>query len=453
MKRINIEQSGGIGYTIQQRRLAIMPWNEDPKEKSPKDLNEEQKEDSFSFLQETIKPEPITGKQVRKQLLKLAVYGIVVGAFACLGFYALNPWVQNLFPGSPKTVTIPEDSEETHQEEDEAQEQDSQEKNLRAEDYEAMMQSVYQIAAEAAKSVVTVRGEQDAANLTKDVNNEDMGCTGLIAADNGQELLILSNNSVCGESTVWNVQFSDGSTCEASLKKQDKNSHLAVFGVRRNLISESTWDEIKTAALGNSNIVAEGDPVIALGDTFGYSNGTGYGMISSNAHEKAIPDHTFSVLATDIPSADFSSGVLCNLDGEIIGLIDSEIWTENQGHTANAYGISDLKPIMELLLNSQSVPYAGIYGVTVSSDISESKQVPSGMYVTQIQANSPAMAAGIQSGDVIQSVDGEEIASMAQYEKVLQKCKAGDTIRIQGKRLGAGGYVEISFQLVLDSRE
>ena len=98
---------------------------------------------------------------------------------------------------------------------------------------------------------------------------------------------------------------------------------------------------------------------------------------------------------------------------------------------------------MELLLNSQSVPYAGIYGVTVSSDISESKQVPSGMYVTQIQANSPAMAAGIQSGDVIQSVDGEEIASMAQYEKVLQKCKAGDTIRIQGKRLGAGGYVEI----------
>ena len=106
---------------------------------------------------------------------------------------------------------------------------------------------------------------------------------------------------------------------------------------------------------------------------------------------------------------------------------------------------------MELLLNSQSVPYAGIYGVTVSSDISESKQVPSGMYVTQIQANSPAMAAGIQSGDVIQSVDGEEIASMAQYEKVLQKCKVGDTI--QGKRLGAGGYVEISFQLVLDSRE
>ena len=140
--------------------------------------------------------------------------------------------------------------------------------------------------------------------------------------------------------------------------------------------------------------------MIALGDTFGYSDGTGYGMISLMHMKKQFRIIHSAFWSTDIPSADFSSGVLCNLDGEIIGLIDSEIWTENQGHTANAYGISDLKPIMELLLNSQSVPYAGIYGVTVSSDISESKQVPSGMYVTQIQANSPAMAAGIQSGDV-----------------------------------------------------
>lgn len=430
-----------------------MPWNEDPKGKSPKDLNEEPKEDNFSFLQETIKPEPITGKQVRRQLLKLAVYGIVVGMFACLGFYALKPWVQKLFPESPKTVTIPEDTEDMQKESEEAQLQEEQDEDLGIEEFETMMQSIYQVAVETRKSVVIIRGKQDTANLTKDVDSEDVGCTGLIAADNGRELLILSNNSLCAESTIWNIQFSDGSICEASLKKQDKNSRLAVFAVKRELISENTWDAITTATLGNSNVMTEGEAVIALGDTFGYTNGIGYGIISSNIHEKAIPDHTFSVLATDIPSAGHSSSVLCNLNGEIIGLIDSEIWTENQGNTANAYGISDLKPIMESLLNGQPVPYAGIYGVTVSSDISESKQIPSGMYVTQVQADSPAMAAGIQSGDVIQSVDGEKITSMVQYEKVLRNCKAGETIRLQGKRLGAGGYVEISFQLTLDSRE
>ena len=172
-------------------------------------------------------------------------------------------------------------------------------------------------------------------------------------------------------------------------------------------------------------------------------------MISSNAHEKAIPDHTFSVLATDIPSADFSSGVLCNLDGEIIGLIDSEIWTENQGHTANAYGISDLKPIMELLLNSQSVPYAGIYGVTVSSDISESKQVPSGMYVTQIQANSPAMVAGIQSGDVIVGMEGEEITSFADYHAALLSCEPDTTVTVTVMRQGQEEYQEMEIEVLL----
>lgn len=71
--------------------------NEDPKEKSPKDLNEEQKRIVFLFCRRRFKPEPITGKQVRKQLLKLAVYGIVVGAFACLGFYALNRGYRTYF--------------------------------------------------------------------------------------------------------------------------------------------------------------------------------------------------------------------------------------------------------------------------------------------------------------------------------------------------------------------
>ena len=125
-------------------------------------------------------------------------------------------------------------------ESEEAQLQEEQDE-IGIEEFETMMQSIYQVAVETRKSVVIIRGKQDTANLTKDVDSEDVGCTGLIAADNGRELLILSNNSLCAESTIWNIQFSDGSICEASLKKQDKNSRLAVFAVKRELISESTW--------------------------------------------------------------------------------------------------------------------------------------------------------------------------------------------------------------------
>ena len=104
-------------------------------------------------------------------------------------------------------------------------------------------------------------------------------------------------------------------------------------------------------------------------------------------------------------------------------------------------------------MNSQSVPYVGLYGETVSSDISKSKAIPSGMYVTQVQADSPAMAAGIQSGDVIQTVNGTKITTMAQYEEALQACKVDTNIQIKGQRLGAGKYVDISFQVTVRSRE
>ena len=78
---------------------------------------------------------------------------------------------------------------------------------------------------------------------------------------------------------------------------------LAVFAVARDQISDKTWSEIRVAELGNSNISVAGDVVIALGGTFGYAEGTGYGIISSNNYKEVFSDGECEVIATDI-SAD-----------------------------------------------------------------------------------------------------------------------------------------------------
>ena len=82
--------------------------NDKDRDLSPEDGSEEKK---YSFLQETIKPKPISREQFAKQIARLAVYGVVLGVFACLGFFALKPWVDDQFGEDPKTVTIPEDEE------------------------------------------------------------------------------------------------------------------------------------------------------------------------------------------------------------------------------------------------------------------------------------------------------------------------------------------------------
>ena len=85
---------------------------EERKPEEQKSQDEGTQRESFSFLQETIKPKPVTGGQIALQLSKMAVYGLIIGAAACCGFYALRPWAQETFHEEAQEVTLPKDEEE-----------------------------------------------------------------------------------------------------------------------------------------------------------------------------------------------------------------------------------------------------------------------------------------------------------------------------------------------------
>lgn len=428
-----------------------MPYDEEPKPE-PQQGPGEQKEEEFSFLQETIKPKTITRRKILTQLARVGIYGVVFGLFACLGFFALKPWAQNQFQGNPKTVTIPEDEEPQAEETKQTAEEKTLAPALNADSYKELMKSMYEIATEANKCVATVQPSTEAAAVSAD-GGKTKSATGLVVADNGQELLLLCDSSVCNDSEKWNVTFADGSQYEVYLKKQDKNRGFAVFGIPRAKISESTWSSIKVADLGNSNITVKGEPVIALGNTFGYADGVGYGIISSNEYKEALPDAQRGVLATDISSESGGTGVLFNLNGQVVGMIDSDIWEGSQVNTAKALAISDLKSTIELLVNGESVPYAGVYGTVINDALSKAQEMPAGIYVTEVKTDSPAMAAGIQTGDILQEVAGTRLSNMLSYEKAVMGCKVGDNIKVKGKRRGANGYVDIDFTVTVGSQE
>ena len=90
-----------------------MPYDKDQDlapEKAPENRDgqgenrpdEGRREERYSFLQETIKPEPISKEKLIKQFLRIAVYGVILGVFSCLGFFALRPWAENWFPQNPQ---------------------------------------------------------------------------------------------------------------------------------------------------------------------------------------------------------------------------------------------------------------------------------------------------------------------------------------------------------------
>ena len=429
-----------------------MPYDEEPKQKPEKGLDEP-KEEQFSFLQETIKPKPVTRRKILTQLARVGIYGLIFGTFACLGFFALKPWAQSQFQGDPKTVTIPEDEEPKTEPAEDAQTDTVQTTVLDAESFKELMRSVFEIAKEANRCVVSIQPEkEDSVLMPKGSGTED-SAAGIIVADNGQELLVLCDNAVCNDTKKWTVTFADNTQYGANLKKQDKNSGFAVFAIPRVKITKATWNNIDVAVLGNSNLVTKGDAAIALGNTFGYADGVGYGIISSNEYQENLADGQRRVLATDIPASVNGTGILFNLSGEVIGIVKPDVWGESGSNTAKALAISDLKAVIELLVNGQGVPYVGIYGTTINEALAKEQDMPAGIYVTQVNADSPGMAAGIQNGDVLQEVSGEKLSNLLSYEKAVLDCKVGQNVKIKGKRRGAGGYVDIDFNVVVGSLE
>ncbi len=422
-----------------------------PEETGPK---KDKTEEKYSFLQETIKPKPISREKLLKQLIRIAVYGVVLGGFACIGFFALKPWAQNWFQGNPKAVTIPEDDEGPEEGDMQDEETETvQEPVFDAQSFDEMMDSMYSTAKEAQKGVVTVNAASGGEDWDSEATGITKSVTGVITADNGQELLILADNALCSKAGGWTVTFSDGTTRTASLKRQDANSGLAMYSVARNEISDSTWNSVKVSSLGNSNLARKGDSVIAFGNMFGYAGGAGYGIISSCDYKETFYDGGCDVLSTDIAASPHTSGVLFNLEGEVIGMISSSIWEDKESSTANAYAISDIKTIIELLANGESVPYAGVYGTTVTAAIQEEQGIPAGVYVIDVDPDSPAMAAGIQSGDVIWKVAGETVTSTDTYQKALLGTQTGDQINLKGKRRGAEEYVDVDFTITVGSKE
>ena len=274
------------------------------------------------------------------------------------------------------------------------------------------------------------------------------GVSGVIMADNGQELLILADSSVSEDAQQWTATFQDSGTYTASLKKRDRNSGLAVFSVLRQDIAESTWNSIRVSTLGNSNRSGKGDPVIALGDMFGYADGVGYGVISSVEYKETVMTGAVTFWQQISRSVSDGTGVTRDLVCEVIGMIISSVWDGMETGMANALAISDIKSVIEILANDEYVPYIGIYGTTVTDDLQE-QGMPAGVYVVDVDPESPAMEAGIQSGDIICETARENVTSLAGYQSAVLKTKAGDLIRIRGQRRGADGYVDVDFNVTV----
>lgn len=414
--------------------------------------NDEKKEekDSYSFMKETIKKPPLDKRMVLLKLLKVAGLGLVFGLMACIGFTAAKPWADEQFGNTKTSVTIPRDEQTEEEDSSEEETEQTELPVLTIENYRQMINEMNAVAANVEKSIVVIKG------VPEDSDNSQSGesyqkYSGIIVADNGVEFLILTGGAVFQKGSPITATFYDGNEVTASLKQQDRYLGMAVYAVEKSGLSQNTSTQAKVATLGNSNLVSAGDPVIAVGAPFGTDGGVGFGMISSTGIQKYLCDGQYQILQTDMVYTSSASGVLVDMNGEIIGLIDQG--EEDASGVLSAFAVSGLKEEIELLSNGVAVAYLGVNGTEVSDAVADSQDMPKGVYVSSTMPDSPAMQAGIQSGDILTEIENTKVYTLKGLREELMDYRQGRQITIKGKRRGSDGYVEVTFEVTLGGAE
>lgn len=405
----------------------------------------------YSFLQEVIKDEVGgTGKRKKRILRKIGV-GIFIGLVACFTFSVFKPWVESRISGNPDEVTIPRDTKQTA--ENEADRFGKDGNGQKKDNYSKSVKSLSDVAKKGKKSVVSLLVLTGATIGNKEFVSESQSVSGVLIADNGQELLILGPTMEVGETQQIQATFCDGKKYQVTEKKSDANLELTIYAVKESQLEEKTAKSIRLAALGSSYEVKKGDTTVLLGMLFGQGDAVGYGVLRSSTEKAERADGTYHILGAELAGFTGGSGIMFNRQGEVIGIICDAAGEDAKEELMHAYAISDIKDVMQFLANGESVPYIGIHATDVSENIAEDRRIPRGIYVDKVEADSPAMRAGIQSGDVLTAIGGTDIENFEQYHELLMEEKEGTHLLIKGYRRGAKDqYVAVHFNATVGNK-
>jgi putative serine protease PepD len=262
--------------------------------------------------------------------------------------------------------------------------------------------------------------------------------TGIVLSADG---LIMTNAHVISQSDSITVRLFDGEEHEAALVGSEPASDVAIVRI------EGVTD-LTPAELGESDALLVGDPVIAIGNALnlGAEPSVTTGIVSAVNRSIDSPEGRLSdLIQTDAAiNPGNSGGPLVDASGAVIGMNTAII--ENSQNIGFAIAIDAAKPILEQIQNGEGeitpdTPRLGVTTVpvdTVEDAVREQLDIQSddGAFVVEVTPGSGADAAGVEQGDVIVRMDGEDITSNEQLGEIVRRHEPGDSIEIVVERDG-----------------
>jgi S1-C subfamily serine protease len=271
--------------------------------------------------------------------------------------------------------------------------------------------------------------------------------SGFIINPNGQ---ILTNAHVVDGASTVQVTLKDGRKLEGRVVGIDRVTDVAVVQIEA--------DDLPSVELGSTQNLSPGQWAIAIGNPLGLDNTVTAGIISAlgrSSNQVGIPDKRVQFIQTDAAiNPGNSGGPLLNDRGEVIGM--------NTAIRANAQGlgfaipIETAKRIADQLFENGEVqhPFLGIQMVELNPDVIEElnqegvlplkiNEDMTGVLIVRVMANTPAEAAGLKQGDVIQSVNAVPMTSPEEVQAQVESSTIGESLQLEINRNGEIQTIEI----------
>jgi len=278
-------------------------------------------------------------------------------------------------------------------------------------------------------SVVNIRGEKTVEGLGAKVDEIEAGRrvngmgTGVVIDSRGY---ILTNYHVVDGVRQIQVTPADGKMLPGRLIARDSETDLAVIKI-------DPPDPLPVIAIGTSSDLMPGEPVVAVGNAYGYEHTVTRGIISALHRAVQVSDAQYydDLIQTDASiNPGNSGGPLLNIDGEMIGL--------NVAVRAGAQGIGFAIPVdkamaMAAKLFASRAARSAWHGVELGAGVAGKQQ---GSTIAAIEQKSPAAAAGLRVGDVITAVDDIDVRRDLDFYRAMLQRGAGDDVKLAIRRCG-----------------
>lgn len=280
--------------------------------------------------------------------------------------------------------------------------------------------------------------------------------SGFLYKVDDKKTYIITNHHVVEGGDNYKVTYTNGEIEEATLLGGDQYADIAVLEV-------TTKDGFEAVNLGSTDALRVGDTTFTVGAPLDnvYSWTVTRGIISGKERlveislsNSSSTDYIMNVLQTDAAvNSGNSGGPLCDSNGEVIGVISAKISSTGVEGMGFAIPIEVAQEKAEQIINGESseYPYLGasmanvtdvMYDRTYSVYLRQSS-LTSGVMIIDVEKNSGAEKAKLQSGDIIISINGNKISNVAYLRYELYKHNIGDTIEITFERDGKEKTVSV----------